>query len=155
MADNYLEKRMIEYQEQKAASTRLKVVNIDSLLKRNSECREFDLSYKVREDQMQRIISSLDLENINCTIALEDRAQLISESVEDKQQVANAYLIVSSSVRNEFFLGMAVQLIMLKASEIGLCGKYAKEYSSEKLSAVLDGNDSLNILIAIGKAKIF
>ena len=54
MADNYLEKRMEDYRNQQPAKKR--VATLQRLLKANRSYRGYDSSFKVRPDQLRRII---------------------------------------------------------------------------------------------------
>ena len=59
MADNYLEKRMEDYRNQQPAKKR--VATLQRLLKANRSYRGYDSSFKVRPDQLRRIIETATL----------------------------------------------------------------------------------------------
>ena len=54
MADNYLEKRMEDYQT--AQPVRRRVATLRRLLLHNRSYRGYDSTFRVREDQLRRII---------------------------------------------------------------------------------------------------
>lgn len=61
MADNYLGRKMEEYEAQKCASVRTRRVSLVSLLAKNRSTRGFDNSFKVRKDQLISLVESARL----------------------------------------------------------------------------------------------
>ena len=61
MADNYLGRKMEEYEAQKCASVRTRRVSLVSLLTKNRSTRGFDTSFKVREDQLISLVEAARL----------------------------------------------------------------------------------------------
>ena len=59
MADNYLEKRMEDYRNQQP--TKRRVATLQRLLKANRSYRGYDSKFKVRPDQLHRIIETATL----------------------------------------------------------------------------------------------
>ncbi len=56
MADNYLGKKMEDYAARAAAPARRPAATLDTLLARNRSHRGYDAGFKVRADQLRRII---------------------------------------------------------------------------------------------------
>jgi predicted oxidoreductase (fatty acid repression mutant protein) len=61
MADNYLGRKMEEYEAQKCASVRTHRVSLQSLLQKNRSTRGFDASFKVRKDQLVALVEAARL----------------------------------------------------------------------------------------------
>ena len=61
MADNYLGRKMEEYEAQKCASVRTRRVSLASLIAKNRSTRGFDASFKVREDQLVSLVEAARL----------------------------------------------------------------------------------------------
>ena len=61
MADNYLGRKMEEYEAQKCASVRTRRVSLISLLAKNRSTRGFDTTFKVRKDQLVALVDAARL----------------------------------------------------------------------------------------------
>ena len=61
MADNYIGRKMEEYEMQKCASVHTRRVSLMSLLAKNRSTRGFDNSFKVRYDQLVSLVEAARL----------------------------------------------------------------------------------------------
>ena len=57
MADNFLEKRQEQYRNYVAKGVRKQSLSLAHIMKKSRSCRGYDTLYKVREDQLRRIIA--------------------------------------------------------------------------------------------------
>ena len=157
MADNYLEKRMEDYRNQTPA--RRRVATLGRLLLRNRSYRGYDASFKVREDQLRRIIEVVTL----CPSArnqqvLRFRPVMGDEAASMLKYIRlggalpelhlpfagsepNAFIVICSSVEESKYvdidLGIAAQSMLLQAVEIGLGGICIGAFDHEPLKELL------------------
>ena len=84
MADNYLGRKMEEYEAQKCASVRTRRVSLVSLLTKNRSTRGFDSSFKVRKDQLLSLVeaarlapSAMNQQALRYRLVTEEEAPLV------------------------------------------------------------------------------
>ena len=88
MADNYLGRKMEEYEAQKCASVRTRKVSLLSLLARNRSTRGFDASFKVRRDQLVSLVeaarlapSAMNQQVLRFRLVTEEEAHLVTPHI--------------------------------------------------------------------------
>ena len=171
MADNYLEKRMEDYRNQTPA--RRRVATLGRLLLRNRSYRGYDASFKVREDQLRRIIEVVTL----CPSArnqqvLRFRPVMGDEAASMLKYIRlggalpelhlpfagsepNAFIVICSSVEESKYvdidLGIAAQSMLLQAVEIGLGGICIGAFDHEPLKELLGLKYEPLLVLAIGR----
>lgn len=143
MADNYLGKKMEDHMRAlapKRATTR----SFMRLLEKNRSHRSFDSTFKVREDQLHRIIevatkipSARNQQVLRFRPVLADEAHKVLPHIRlggalpelhlpEKGSEPNAFIVICSTVPEERYvsvdLGIAAQSMLLQAVEIGLNG---------------------------------
>ena len=146
MADNYLGNKMEEYMERKAAGSpaRKPQATLARLLLRNRSHRGFDTSFRVREDQLRRIIevnrrtpSARNAQVLRFRPVLADEAYKVLPHIRlggalpelhlpTAGSEPNAFIVICSTVPESKWvdvdLGIAAQSMLLQAVEIGLNG---------------------------------
>ena len=79
MADNYLGRKMEEYEAQKCASVRTRRVSLASLVAKNRSTRGIDTSFKVRKDQLRSLVEVARLvPSARLTVSLRQRILRLS-----------------------------------------------------------------------------
>lgn len=172
MADNYLEKKMEQYRGGSATVAKLKN-SLAGLLLKNRSTRGYDSTFKVRKDQLQRIVA------VNTKLASARNRQLLRFKLvtgEDAGMVLphismgvglselslplpgcepNAFIIVCSAEepRNSTYidLGISVQSMLLQAVEIGLNGLCIMSFDAEAITKELALPYKPLMVVAIGK----
>ena len=143
MADNYLGKKMEDHMRA-SAPKRATTRSLMRLLEKNRSHRSFDSSFKVREDQLRRIIevvtkipSARNQQVLRFRPVLADEAHKLLPHIRlggalpelhlpEKGSEPNAFIVICSTVSEERYvsvdLGIAAQSMLLQAVEIGLNG---------------------------------
>ena len=143
MADNYLERKMAEYRERPATAPR-PAASLDRLLRRNRSVRGYDASFRVRDEQLRRIIgvctripSARNQQVLRFRPVLADEAPKVLPHIRLGGALPelhlplpgtepNAFIIICSTVPEDRYvsidLGIAAQSMLLQAVEIGLNG---------------------------------
>lgn len=171
MADNYLEKKMEDFMQAQPAKRR--VVTLRRLLQHNRSYRGYDASFKVREDQLRRIIEVVTL----CPSArnqqvLRFRPVMGDEAASMLKYIRlggalpelhlpfagsepNAFIVICSSVEESKYvdidLGIAAQSMLLQAVEIGLGGICIGAFDHEPLKELLGLKYEPLLVLAIGR----
>ena len=171
MADNYLEKRMEDYRNQQPAKKR--VATLQRLLKANRSYRGYDSSFKVRPDQLRRIIETATL----CPSArnqqvLRFRPVLGDEAAKVLKHIRlggalpelhlpfegtepNAFIVVCSTVVDSHYvsvdLGIVAQTMLLQATEMGLGGICIGAFDHAEVKEALSLPYDPLLVIAIGR----
>jgi nitroreductase len=171
MADNYLEKRMEDFMQAQPAKRR--VATLRRLLQHNRSYRGYDASFKVREDQLRRIIEVVTL----CPSArnqqvLRFRPVMGDEAASMLKYIRlggalpelhlpfagsepNAFIVICSSVEESKYvdidLGIAAQSMLLQAVEIGLGGICIGAFDHEPLKELLGLKYEPLLVLAIGR----
>lgn len=173
MADNYLEKKMEQYRGGSATATKQKN-SLSALLMKNRSTRGYDSTFKVRKDQLQRIVA------VNTKLASARNRQLLRFRLvtdEEAEKVLpyismgvglselslplpgcepNAFIIVCSTEepRNSTYidLGISVQSMLLQAVEIGLNGLCIMSFDAEAITKELALPYKPLMVVAMGKS---
>lgn len=173
MADNYLEKKMEQYRGGSTTATKQKN-SLSALLMKNRSTRGYDSTFKVRKDQLQRIVA------VNTKLASARNRQLLRFRLvtdEEAEKVLpyismgvglselslplpgcepNAFIIVCSTEepRNSTYidLGISVQSMLLQAVEIGLNGLCIMSFDAEAITKELALPYKPLMVVAMGKS---
>lgn len=171
MADNYLEKKMEDYKAAQPAKRR--AATLRRLLLHNRSYRGYDASFKVREDQLHRIIEVATL----CPSArnqqvLRFRPVLGEEATTVLRHIRlggalpelhlpmpgtepNAFIVICSTVEESKYvdidLGIVAQSMLLQAVEIGLGGICIGAFDHEPIKEALKLPYEPLLVVAIGR----
>ena len=173
MADNYLGRKMEEYEAQKCASVRTRRVSLMSLLQKNRSVRGYDRSFKVREDQLHALIEAVRL----APTAMNQQAlryRLVTAEEADKVlphirmgaalrelnlplegTEPQAFVVICSTKEGRFVdmdLGIATQTILLRAVEMGLNGICIAAFDHKVIREELQLPFEPQLIIAIGRS---
>ncbi len=173
MADNYLERRMEAYREQAAHPAPKRAPSLERLLLRNRSCRGYDASFRVREEQLRRIIavntripSACNRQVLRFRPVLADEAADVLPHIRmggalpDLHLPAagtepNAFILVCSTVPEDRYvdidLGISAQSMLLQAVEIGLNGLCIGAFDPEPLRRRFALPSDPILVLAIGK----
>ena len=143
MADNYLEKKMEDYHAQPAVR-RQRTASLRRLLLHNRSYRGYDTSFKVREDQLRKIIevatlcpSARNQQVLRFRPVLDDEADIVLNHIRLGGALPElhlpfagteprAFIVICSTVEESHYvsvdLGIVAQSMLLQATEIGLGG---------------------------------
>ena len=173
MADNYLGRKMEEYEAQKCASVRTRRVSLVSLLTKNRSTRGFDSSFKVRKDQLVSLVeaarlapSAMNQQALRYRLVTEDEAPLVlphlrlGTALPDMKlplegTEPNAFVVICATKEGRFVdidLGIATQSILLRAVEMGLNGVCIAAFDPEAVQKALQLPLVPQLLIAIGRS---
>lgn len=171
MADNYLEKRMEDYSKQQPRAKR--VASLARLLRHNRSYRGYDASFRVREDQLRKIIEVATL----CPSArnqqvLRFRPVLADEAAKVLRHIRlggalpelhlpfpctepNAFIVICSTVEESKYvdvdLGIVAQSMLLQAVEMGLGGICIGAFDHKELREELSLPHEPLLVLAIGR----
>ena len=175
MADNYLEKRMEQYRSRSSSSQGAKSKEgLSSLLVRNRSTRGYDASYRVRADQLRRIVavntklaSARNRQPLRFRLVTADEAHKVLPMIRMGAGLKelnlplegtepNAFIIVCSTIepRNSTFvdLGISAQSMLLQAVEMGLNGLCIMDFDADGLVDALELPYKPLLVIAVGKS---
>ena len=173
MADNYLGRKMEEYEAQKCASVRTRRVSLMSLLQKNRSVRGYDRSFKVREDQLHALIEAVRL----APTAMNQQAlryRLVTAEEADKVlphirmgaalrelnlplegTEPNAFVVICTDKESRFVdmdMGIVTQTMLLRAVEMGLNGICIAAFDHEAVSKALNLPLAPQLILAIGRS---
>ncbi len=173
MADNYIGRKMEEYFERKAQPERRPAPKLESLLLRNRSVRGYDSGFRVREDQLRRIVavnsllpSARNQQVLRFRLVLADEAPEVLKYVkmgaalpELHLPVAgsepNAFIVVCSTVQEnrevDIDLGISVQSMLLQATEIGLNGLCIGAFDRKGIREALHLPLDPLLVVAVGR----
>ena len=173
MADNYLGRKMEEYEAQKCASVRTRRVSLISLLAKNRSTRGYDTSFKVRKDQLFSLIeaarlapSAMNQQTLRYRLVTEEEAHLVLPHIRMGAALRelnlplpgtepNAFVVICSKNEGRFVdmdLGIATQTILLRAVEMGLNGICIAAFDKEKVREALQLTVTPQLIIPIGRS---
>ena len=173
MADNYLGRKMEEYEAQKCASVRTRRVSLVSLLTKNRSTRGFDSSFKVRNDQLHSLVEAARLapsarnqQALRYRLVTEDEASLLLPHIRLGAALRelnlplegsepNAFVVICATEEGQFVdidLGIAAQTILLRAVEMGLNGVCIAAFDGEAVTNALELPLTPRLIIAIGRS---
>lgn len=173
MADNYLGRKMEEYEAQKCASVHTRKVSLMSLLAKNRSTRGFDTSFKVRHDQLLSLVEAVRLapsarnqqvlrfrlvtaEEVHLVlphIGLGGALPELNLPLEGTEP--NAFVVICATKEGRYVdmdLGIAAQTILLRATEMGLNGVCIAAFDHETISANLKLPYPPQLILAIGRS---
>ena len=178
MADNYLGKKMEEHYARGNAPTAKRSATINKLLTKNRSHRSYDTSFKVRADQLRRIIevntktpSASNRQILRFRPVLHDEASKVLPHIRlggalphlnlpESGHEPEAFIIICSTIAEDKYvdidLGIAAQSMLLQAVEIGLNGICigAFDHNAIKHTFALDFEPLLILAIGRGTDKI-
>jgi nitroreductase len=171
MADNYLEKKMEDYRSAQPAKRR--TATLRRLLLHNRSYRGYDASFKVREDQLRRIIevatlcpSARNQQVLRFRPVLGNEAEVVLEHIRLGGALPelhlpfpgtepNAFIVICSTIPDSHYvsvdLGIVAQSMLLQATEIGLGGICIGAFDHEPLRKLLALPYEPLLVLAIGK----
>ena len=174
MADNYLEKRY----EETLGSQRPKVKrvgpNLDQLLVRARSCRVYNKNYRVSRAELERIVGACtkigsaknqqvlrfrlvtqgpEADLINANIKLGGLLPELHLPLPGTEPEAFIVACTNATANNYTYidLGMALQTMMLKISEMGLSGLIIGAFNKTEIKAGLNLNHEPLMVLAVGK----
>ena len=177
MADDYIGKKMEEYMARKAAGTpsHKPQATLSRLLLKNRSHRGYDPTFKVREDQLRKIIE------VNTRIPSARNAQVLRfrpVTAEEAHKVLplirlggalpelhlptegsepNAFIVICSTVGEDKWvdidLGISAQSMLLQAVEIGLNGICIGAFDKAKVAQALGLELEPLLILAIGRGS--
>ena len=173
MADNYLGRKMEEYEAQKCASVRTRRVSLQSLLAKNRSTRGFDPSFKVRKDQLLSLIeaarlapSAMNQQVLRYRLVTEEEAHLVLPHIHLGRALPelnlplegtepNAFVVICTDKESRFVdmdLGIATQTILLRAVEMGLNGVCIAAFDKYEVREALHLSLVPQLILAIGRS---
>ena len=174
MADNYLEKRMEEFRSGVGVVPAKAKGSLSALLLKNRSTRGFDAGFKVRKDQLMRIVSvnnkiasARNRQVLRFSLVTEERAHLVLPHIAMGSALSEMKLPLPGTEPNAFVvicsvcephastyidLGISVQSMLLQAVEIGLNGVCLMSFDKEKIKENLSLPYEPLIVLAIGKS---
>ena len=173
MADNYLGRKMEEYEAQKCASVRTRRVSLQSLLVKNRSTRGFDSSFKVRKDQLLSLVeaarlapSAMNQQVLRYRLVTEEEAHLVLPHIGLGRALPelnlplegtepNAFVVICTNKEGRFVdmdLGIAAQTILLRAVEMGLNGVCIAAFDHAAVREKLNLRLEPQLVLAIGRS---
>jgi len=174
MADNYLERKMEEYRARREEKNiRRPVTTLDRLLRKNRSYRGYDATFIVRADQLRSIIDvNARIPSARNQQALRFRPVLSDEAPEVLKHIRlggalpelrlplpgtepNAFIIVCSTVEENRYvdidLGISVQSMLLRATEMGLNGICIGAFDKEAIREAFGLKPEPLLILAVGR----
>lgn len=175
MADDYIGRKMEEYRARAAAgqTARRPAASLERLLLKNRSYRAYDPAFRVREDQLRRIIavnakipSARNQQVLRFRPVLADEAQKVLPCIrlggalpELHLPLAgtepNAFILVCSTVPEDRYvdidLGISAQSMLLQAVEIGLNGICIGAFDRQRIKREFALETEPLLILAIGR----
>ena len=173
MADNYLGRKMEEYEAQKCASVRTRKVSLLSLLARNRSTRGFDASFKVRRDQLVSLVeaarlapSAMNQQVLRFRLVTEEEAHLVTPHIRLGRALPelklplegtepNGYVVICTDKESRYVdmdMGIATQTMLLRAVEMGLNGVCIAAFDHEAVREALNLPLTPQLILAVGRS---
>ncbi|MBP3318357.1 MAG: nitroreductase family protein [Alistipes sp.] len=172
MADNYLGKKMEDHYAN-TATTAKRTVTLSRLLTKNRSHRGYDTSFKVREDQLRRIIevntkipSASNRQILRFRPVLHNEAEKVLPHIRLGGALPHlnlpkegcepeAFIIICSTIAEDKYvdidLGISAQSMLLQAAEIGLNGICIGAFDHEAIKSGFDLKYDPLLIVAIGR----
>lgn len=159
MADNFLEKRQEAYREQAAKGIPKRVNSVIKLAER-SVTLSFDAGYKVRVDQLQRIVSAGEAigggAGVGFHVVSDRDGLLLTPFIDERLRYSLSYIILGVVDADNggllsVLLGRTLQMMLLQAAEIGLAAAIVSDFDSKRLSDTISLPFTPVVIIAVGK----
>ena len=158
MADNFLEKRQEAYRAQ-AAKGLSKKVNTVIKLAEKSAALSFDSLYRVRIDQLEKIVqASLAVDSLStrCLILSQNEVQRLVEVCNISIQLGTVGILLGVSgaadTASLISIGRVFQMMLLQAAEIGLSVSYTQNFDASSVVDALSLSFEPVMLLAVGRA---
>ncbi len=173
MADNYLGRKMEEYEAQKCASVRTRRVSLMTLLSKNRSTRGFDSSFKVRHDQLLSLVeaarlapTAMNQQVLRYRLVTQEESHLVVPHIRMGAALPdlklplegtepNAFIVICSEEEGRFVdmdMGIATQTILLRAVEMGLNGICIAAFDHNMVRDALKLPLEPQLIIAIGRS---
>ena len=173
MADNYLGRKMEEYEAQKCASVRTRKVSLGSLLTKNRSTRGFDTSFKVRRDQLISLVEAARLapsarnqQLLRYRLVTDEEAGSVLPHIKLggalpelnlplQNTEPNAFVVICCDKEGRYIdidMGIAAQTMLLRAVEMGLNGVCIAAFDREAITEKLALPHSPQLILAIGRS---
>ena len=173
MADNYLGRKMEEYEAQKCASVRTRRVSLMSLLAKNRSTRGFDTTFKVRKDQLVSLVEAARLapsarnqQALRFRLVTAEEADLVLPHIRLGGALPelnlplpgtepNAFVVICSDKEGRYIdidLGCASQTMLLRAVEMGLNGVCIAAFDHDAVREALRLPSEPQLILAIGRS---
>lgn len=176
MADNYLEKKMEQFRSNAGTvPAKSSKGSLSALLLKNRSTRGFDSSFKVRKDQLYRIVSvnnkvasARNRQLLRFCLVSEEKAHLVLPHIKMGSALSemqlplpgtepNAFIVVCSveppHVSTYIDLGISVQSMLLQAVEIGLNGICLMSFDKDRIKENLSLPYDPLVVLPIGKSS--
>lgn len=159
MADNFLEKRQEAYREKAAKGGAKKTTSLIKLAAK-SLTDSFDLGYKVRPDQLCKIVEAgrlLNKEDLAFYIVPDDVAPILRPYLAKWLQQPLSYIILGvDGMDNELqfiSLGCALQMMLVQVAEIGLAAAVSFDFDKKEISNTLSLSFTPLVIVTVGRAS--
>ena len=173
MADNYLGRRMEEYEAQKCASVRTRRVSLMSLLAKNRSTRGFDHSFKVRHDQLVSLVeavrlspSAMNQQALRFRLVTAEESALVIPHIRMWRALPelnlplpgtepHAFVVICTDKQGRFVdmdMGIAAQTMLLRAVEMGLNGVIVAAFDHTAIREALGLTLEPQLIIALGRS---
>ena len=173
MADNYIGRKMEEYEMQKCASVHTRRVSLMSLLAKNRSTRGFDNSFKVRYDQLVSLVEAARLapsarnqQSLRFRLVTAEEAHLVLPYIKlggalpelnlpFEGTEPNAFVVICGEKEGRYIdmdLGIVAQTMLLRATEMGLNGVCIGAFDHDAISKALQLNLAPKLILAIGRS---
>ena len=173
MADNYLEKKMEEYRSRSISPKRPSTVSLNRLLLLNRSHRGYDQRRNVTTEELRRIISvntripsARNQQCLRFRMVTADEAHLVLPHIKLGSALPElhlpiegtepqAFIIVCSTIEEnkwvDIDLGISVQSMLLKATEMGLNGICIGAFNAQAITEAFALPYTPLLIVAIGK----
>ena len=169
MADNYLEKKMEEFKAMPnsgvASHSSKNITTLSKLVEKNIPYKEFNNTIIVRQSHLKELIAlhpyskdfifSIVTESSECGIILNSIKESDSQwlNFNSPESLPKAFILIGSKQDNRSLeMGMVLQTILLRATEMGLNGTYTSDCADIAQKLSLDYSPA--VIVAIGKGKV-
>ena len=173
MADNYLGRKMEEYEAQKCASVRTRRVSLMTLLAKNRSTRGFDHSYNVRRDQLVSLVeavrlspSAMNQQALRFRLVTAEESALVASHLRMGRALPelnlplpgtepHAFVVICTDKQGRFVdmdMGIAAQTMLLRAVEMGLNGVIVAAFDHTAIREALGLTLEPQLIIALGRS---
>lgn len=173
MADDYIGRKMEDFRARAATPAARPAASLTKLLRRNRSHRGYDAGFKVRPDQLRKIIevntltpSARNAQSLRFLPVLGDQAAKVTGCIRLGGALPelhlplpgtepNAYIIVCSATEQgaDLFidLGISAQSMLLRATEMGLNGICIRAFDRMRIREIFSLDCEPLLILAIGR----
>ncbi len=166
MADDYIGRKMEDFRARAATPAARPAASLTKLLRRNRSHRGYDAGFKVRPDQLRKIIevntltpSARNAQSLRFRPVLGDQAAKATGCIRLGGALPgtepNAYIIVCSAAEQsaDLFidLGISAQSMLLRATEMGLNGICIRAFDRMRIRETFSLDCEPLLILAIGR----